>query len=428
METYFDLKQAANSRLQNKINRSLIFHHLHEHGKSTRVRIAKDIHISEPTVSRITADLLEQGYVVEAGKLVTEGGKRPSVITVNPNKGFIAVVDLVKTRLKIAITNFNGDIIAKKDDFRITDSASICDDLIVALRGFLAELNRDARLGFEERLLLSVCVGMPAETDPTSGTPISGSLYDTWYGIPFKIVLENAFKVPVLIGRDVVLSVLAEKHYGAGRTYKNIAYVEVSNGVGIGIIMDNRVIRTIGALGFAGEADYASAIRKEKEGRSATQYDKHFGSLRRLEDEAVRRVQEGSGSSILQRVGGSVQGIGAADVFAAANDGDELAQKLVANMVSVLSRGLANLILILNPEIAVIGGELSTMPHVDELFLLPVKEMVDRLVPFELPRIELSSMHEDGILLGGAVAAMDNLLLEEFPYKGRMTPRQGSAS
>ena len=139
MEPYFDLNQAADSRLQNKINRSLIFHYLHEHGHATRVQVAKAIHISEPTVSRITADLLQQGYILEGGKLVTEGGKRPSLIKINPAKGYIAVVDLVKARLKAAVTNFNGDVIATRDGFPITDSASICEDLIGELRAFFAD-------------------------------------------------------------------------------------------------------------------------------------------------------------------------------------------------------------------------------------------------------------------------------------------------
>ena len=299
METYFDLKQAADARLQAKINRSLIFHYLHEHGQATRGQISKEIHISEPTVSRITADLLEQGYLLEGGKVVTEGGKRPSLLNVNPNKGYIAVVDLVKARLRVAITNFNGDIIAKKDGFAISDSPSICEELIGELKAFFSELYRTSTSGFDERLLLSICLGMPADTDPRSGAPISGSLYDSWYGIPFKTALEEVFRVPVFIERDVVLSVLAEKNYGEGRHYRNIAYVEVSNGVATGIIMDNRVIRTTGALGFAAEAEYVQAIHKKPGEHIATQYDKHFSSIRGLEDKATRKIQTSAGSTII---------------------------------------------------------------------------------------------------------------------------------
>jgi predicted NBD/HSP70 family sugar kinase len=422
METYLDLKQAADSRLQNKINRSLIFHYLHEHGQSTRVQVARDIHISEPTVSRIIADLLAGGYVLEGGKLVTEGGKRPSLIKVNPSKGYIAVVDLVKARLRMAVTNFNGDIVARRDGFVITDSAAICEELIGALRSFFVELRNLPDGSFDERLLLAICLGMPAETDPQTGAPASGSLYDSWYGIPFRRILEETFKLPVFVERDVVLSVLAEKNYGKGKNYRNIAYVEVSNGVATGIIMDNRVIRSTGALGFAGEAEYVRAIRKQPGGHSATHYDRHFGSMRRLVEDA-QRIQQSDPRSTL----GVTSDIGerticAADVFIAAYDGDSRACELVADMVSVLSRGIANLVLILHPQIVVVGGELSTMPHVEELFLAPVREKVDGMVPFEVPPIELFLMHEDAVLLGGAVAAMQNLLMEEFPYKGTMSP------
>ncbi len=428
METYLDLKQAADSRLQNKINRSLIFHFLHEHGQATRVQIAREIRISEPTVSRITSDLVEQGYIVEAGKLVTEGGKRPSVIKINPKKGYIAVVDLVKVRLRAAITNFNGDIVARREGFPITDSPAICDQLIDELRAFLSELSREPGSGFDEQLLLSLCLGMPAETDPRTGAPIRGSLYDNWLGIPFKDILEDAFGVPVFIERDVVLSVLAEKNYGQGKHFKDIAYVEVSNGVATGIIMDNRVIRATGALGFAGEPGYAQAIRKEPGRTSTWRYDRHFGSIRRLEEEATRRLRSAAGSTIPDPGGGDDQRVSAVSVFTAAHEGDALARELVSGMVGVLSRGLANLILTLYPEIVVIGGELSTLPYVEELFLAPVREKIDGLVPFEMPRIEIFSLHEDAILLGGAVAAMDSLLMDEFPYKGRIPAAAAEAA
>jgi predicted NBD/HSP70 family sugar kinase len=426
METYLDLKQAADSRLQNKINRSLIFHFLHEKGQATRVQIAREIGMSEPTVSRITADLVRQGYIVEAGKLVTDGGKRPSLIRINPNKGYIAVVDLVKVRLRAAVTNFNGDIVARREGFPITDSSSITDELIAELRAFFSELSRQPESGFDERLLLSLCLGMPAETDPRTGAPTRGSLYDNWLGIPFKDILEDAFRVPVFIERDVVLSVLAEKNYGEGKHFKDIVYVEVSNGVATGIIMDNRVIRATGALGFAGEPGYAQAIRKDRGGSTAPRYDKHFGSIRRLEEEAARRLGSAAGppagsaavSGLLDSERGDAGRVSAAGVFAAAHEGNTVARELIADMVGVLSRGLANLILTLYPEIVVIGGELSTLPHVEELFLAPVREKIDGMVPFETPRIEMFSLHEDAILIGGAVAAMDSLLMQEFPYKG----------
>jgi predicted NBD/HSP70 family sugar kinase len=154
----------------------------------------------------------------------------------------------------------------------------------------------------------------------------------------------------------------------------------------------------------------AALMSMEPGKRFATHYEKHSGSLRRLEDGATRRIQMPAGSTILDRSRGDGRGVSAAGVFTAAHEADELARDLIANMVGVLSRGLANLILILHPEFVVIGGELSTMPHVNRLFLEPVGEKIDGLVPFEMPRIELFSLHEDAILLAGAVAWVDSSL------------------
>jgi predicted NBD/HSP70 family sugar kinase len=423
METFYDLPQAADSRLQNKINRSLLFHYLHQHGESTRVQISKDLRLSEPTVSRIAGELLKKRYLMEAGKLITGSGKRPSVLKLNPRKGYIVVADLAKSHIKLAATDFQGSIIAKKDGGRLTDQNDVQVLVIGAIRHFVNALHQDRHVGFNKRLLSAICIGMPADTDPETGAPLRGrSLYNSWYGVPFKTILKAEFKIPIFIERDVILSVLAEKNYGTGKDYGNIAYVEVSNGVATGIIIDNRLIRTRGALGFAGEAEYSASIEKEEGTHQTTHYDKYFGSIKQLEIKARERLRNGAQSRVTEWVKNDLSNLDASMLFRAAHEDDGMAQELIHTMLQVLSRGLANLILILNPEIVVIGGELSTMPWIDDLVLKPMRNEIANLIPFEMPRIEISAMHEDAILLGGAVAAMETLLLEEFPYKGKIKP------
>jgi len=83
----FKLTETANSILQNKINRSVVFNYLRENGPSYRARISKDLHISAPAVSRLIGKLIEEEYVVETEKIAIGTGKRPTQVRVNAERG-----------------------------------------------------------------------------------------------------------------------------------------------------------------------------------------------------------------------------------------------------------------------------------------------------------------------------------------------------
>ncbi len=90
------LSKTASSKLQQKINVSIIFNYLRENEKISRAKISKDLNISAPAVSRIIDKLIKDKYAIKSEKLVTKSGKRPILIELNKNKGFVVGIDLGK--------------------------------------------------------------------------------------------------------------------------------------------------------------------------------------------------------------------------------------------------------------------------------------------------------------------------------------------
>jgi Mn-dependent DtxR family transcriptional regulator len=88
------VSSTANAVLQNKINTS--FNYLRKVGSSDRARIARELRLSAPTVSRAIDSLRKDGYIREAGVGMTDLGKKALIFKVNTERYFVIGIDLAR--------------------------------------------------------------------------------------------------------------------------------------------------------------------------------------------------------------------------------------------------------------------------------------------------------------------------------------------
>ena len=125
---------------------------------------------------------------------------------------------------------------------------------------------------------------------------------------------------------------------------------------------------------------------------------------------------------MLDLANGDPEQISASIVCEAATKGDLIARQIIDRTVEYLSIGIINLILILNPQIIVLGGDICRLPGLEEQFIEPIRRNASRIVPFEMPRITATSLGEDAGILGATFLAIESLLLSHFPYKLSQAP------
>jgi predicted NBD/HSP70 family sugar kinase len=403
----------ANANLQNKINISGIFNYIREHGLTYRARIARDLRISAPAVSRAIDRLMEDGYVIETTKLVTVSGKRPTQLRINPDKGIILGVDLIKERIKIAVSDFSGQVTATHQGFSFDEEIDVCRALVEEID---LVLSRDggASNGSGAENLRAVGIGIPAIIDIDTGAVVDAPLYTNLRGVNLKKELEERFHVPVFVENVVKLSALGEKQYGEGRNYKDIIFIEISDGIGAGIILDDHLVR--GYYGSAGEIGF-SIIGTENlnfvsRNKGFLEKNASFESIR---EKALEECRAGRWRPA-KEAGGELEEVTPAYVCEAARSGDGVALGIVERIASELSVLFINLILMLNPQIVVIGGDFCGLPHAQELFIEPIAAHVRRCLPFQPPKISLSTLGGDAGIIGASHFAISSLLLNEFPY------------
>jgi len=124
-----------------------------------------------------------------------------------------------------------------------------------------------------------------------------------------------------------------------------------------------------------------------------------------LEKEARRCIERGENTTMLACAGEELDKVTALVIQAAAEQGDGLAQRLIARTGRYVGVGLANLINIFNPELIVIGGGLSNM---GDILLRPAfKEAEERTykASWQAVRFARAELGADSGVLGAAVFA-----------------------
>ncbi|MEG0454687.1 MAG: ROK family protein, partial [Bacteroides sp.] len=138
---------------------------------------------------------------------------------------------------------------------------------------------------------------------------------------------------------------------------KNIIFVNVSWGLGIGIIIDGRIYT--GKSGFSGEFGHTSVYENE--------IICHCGKKGCLETEAsgsalhrilVERINNGESSVLSDRIKNG-ESVTLDNIIEAVNKEDMLCIEIVEEIGQKLGKQIAGLINIFNPELVIIGGTLS---------------------------------------------------------------------
>ncbi len=408
---HLTIRSTVNSNLQNEMNVSIIFNYLRTSGAAYRAQISRALNISAPAVSRAVDLLVQKGYLIESGTIKTEQGKKTPKITINSDIGFIVAIDMVKERLQIAIADFSGEIRESRTSFKIGETPDLPNRLISEIKA-VATSYREENGGALE--LKAISIGIPATTNLSTGV-LTTVLYEDLERFDIKPLLERSFNVPVYLENIAKLSAVGESNCGEGKKCRNMIFLEISNGIGAGIIMNNNLVR--GYSGYAGEIGYSLTQKGDLDSiklrKGALEC---IASIESMVSELKRELSLGA-ESVLKSDRGAIGRLDAMMLFEAAGQRDALAMCVLDNAAKPLAMCIANLILTLDPEVIFIGGDICHLPGVEALFIEPISAYVAKVLPFKPPLIRLSSLGEKAGIIGAAFMAIETQLTGKYPYR-----------
>jgi glucokinase len=226
---------------------------------------------------------------------------------------------------------------------------------------------------------------------------------------------------PLVLESDRSAYVAGEAWKGAAAGASEAVFLAVGSGIGAGIIAGGRIVRghedIAGAVGWFGldpdfKPAYASmgCFEAEASGNSVAR-------------KARERLGSGRASILLELAGGLVESVTAETVAEAARRDDALALEVVAEAVTYLGMGVANIVSLLNPEVVVLGGGLF---QAADLFLEPVRREFKRWaqpLAARSVRIEISALGERAGLYGCGKLAWESV--ERAPKAGKQNAEPG---
>jgi len=174
---------------------------------------------------------------------------------------------------------------------------------------------------------------------------------------PLGTELADALDVPVIVMNDATAGTWAEAKLGAGRGTDNFAFVALGTGIGTGFVCDGKLIS--GANGFAGESGHmvvdASGPAHITGQRGPWEYYASGSALGRMGREAAAAGRFDAGPELAD----SVDDIVGFHVVEALRKDDDQAAVILDEFGREVARGMANLVVIFDPERIVVGGGLA---------------------------------------------------------------------
>ena len=258
-------------------------------------------------------------------------------------------VDIGGTTIKMGLFETAGVLIDKweiKTD--TTDGgANILADIAKAIDEKLAAE------GISKDDVQGVGVGVPG---PVRSDGVVNRCVNLGWGV-FDVTnsLSELTGLTVKAGNDANVAALGEMWQGGAKGAKDVIFVTLGTGVGGGIIVDGKLVA--GHDGAGGEIGHFTVNYAETESCNCGKFGclEQYASATGIVRLANRKLAASNEETSLRKF----EPLTAKDIFDEAKAGDKVALELVDEVGTILGRALSNMVVVVNPEVIVIGGGVS---------------------------------------------------------------------
>ncbi len=309
-------------------------------------------------------------------------------------------IDIGGTGTKFGIVDRNGNILF---------SSEISSRNHAEVEGFIDELYQNVydmiqRAGGSGRIK-GIGVGAP------NGNFYSGTVEYApnlpWKGIiPFARMMEDKFKLPVVLTNDANAAAIGEMMYGAAKGMRDFIMITLGTGVGSGIVANGKLI--YGHDGFAGELGHTITIPNGRLHEGTGKYGslESYASATGVRLTAIEMLAKSSEPSLLRDV--PTEKITSKTVYEAATRGDKLAKEVFDFTGQILGLALANFVMFSSPEAIILFGGLT---KAGDLILQPTRESMEtNLLKVFQNKVKILVSHlkeSDAAILGASALVWD---------------------
>ncbi len=373
---------------------------LYLHGELSIFKLSQTIKMSTPTITRAVEELVEDELIREVGIGESTGGRRPSLFGINPSSRYVLGVDLERSFVRMGIFDFANQPVSEIHE--LNEGLDTHPDILQFIAEKVSELME--AYGIDENKMLGIGISLPGLIDIKTG--LSYTYLNS--GRPVAEILSEKTKLPVFIEHDTRAMAWGEQAFGLARGYQNVLCLNAGSGIGLSMILNGKIY--LGHSGYSGEFGH---IQIEPNGQLC-----HCGKIGCIETlasgksmvtKARNEMANGAVTQLNTMTEGDLSRLNIKIILAAARKGDQFAIDLLAKAGEALGKGLAVLIHLFNPELIIIGGEMS---RAADYMISPIESNLNVYTISRIrrdARIVASNLGDNARLMGTVALVMNRI-------------------
>jgi predicted NBD/HSP70 family sugar kinase len=358
----------------------------------SRADLVRRTGLARATVGSVIYDLIGAGLVREstaAGAAGARTGRPPQLLSLQPDAAYALGLDVGHDHVRAILTDVIGT-----SRWDLTEPLAVDDDPERTLNTAVRLIDRAIEeLGVRREKILGLGLGIACPVGKNGGELHAEGIMPGWVGVRPADELTGRTGLAVRIINDANAGVLAERRFGAARGCANVVYLRLSSGIGAGVVCDGRML--LGHGGLAGELGHVTV---EPGGNVC-----RCGNRGCLETVASPPAI----ADLLTRSWG--RPVSAADLADLLQGGDRGTLRAVQDAGEAVGRALAATVMLLNPELIVVGGDLVTA---GEALFEPMRRTLARntmISHTESLRIVPSTLGDSAGVRGAAALVLDDV-------------------
>jgi predicted NBD/HSP70 family sugar kinase len=338
--------QIARRGTPREVNRQIALNLVRSKQPISRAELARLMGVRRGAVTRLVDELLESGQVFEGAKGESRRGRKPRLLYIDTRRECMVAVDITATRTFILVADALGHPLLRVRDFPTPPDPP----------GVISQISRRVKRLLEDNPKVGRCLGIGVAisgvVDPERGrarfSPTLG-----WRDVDLREPLKESTGLPVVVENSVKACVLAQVWAVLGDAPVDgpVAFVNVSDGVGVGIAVDGKLLR--GAHNIAGEFGHVPLDANGP--RCACGQNGCWEAY--VSKRALVARYLGTDPGWPQSAGRSAVTI--EEVIARARTGEPRALETLRETGLYLGRGFATLVKAIDPRKVYLGGEIT---------------------------------------------------------------------
>jgi glucokinase-like ROK family protein len=393
---------------------SEIMRALRKHEKISRTEISNITGWSKAKTSQEIRSMVSKGFLVEIGEGASQGGRKPRLLRINDDLGYLAGLDIGASSVDMVLADVGGKVVQRR-----SEAADVRQPAAVFLKRCCEMiLEMAAAQGCRPNQILGIGVGVPGPVDFSRGVLVAPPLMPDWENFPIRDFFQQTFPTAyVVVDNDVNIMALGEQREGDGAGIDHFIFVKIGTGIGAGIVSNGKLHR--GSIGCAGDIGHICIDKQGTVCRCGnTGCLEAMAAGPAIAEKAMQAAKNGSSPLLRQMLEYNGGYLRPEDVNSACREGDQAALEIIRTSGQMIGDVLASLVNFFNPSHIFIGGGITNFGN--HLLVAIRRAVLRRSLPLATRNLSInySSMGPEAGVTGAVALAREYLfVVEDQPFQ-----------